>query len=89
MPFDGATIKNARIRPNHGDMELDVAMETKGSHYSRSRGEQYARLTEGEGTCYFKRYMIHMYNYYNFDYYIQCNVIIISMLLLLIQWNCV
>ena len=55
MPYDGSIIKEIRIKPNHGDVEFDVAIETKGPHYSRSRGEQYARMTENDGTAYFKR----------------------------------
>ncbi len=56
MPYDGSSIVSARVKPNQGDIELNVAMETKGPHYSRSRGEQYARKTEGEGGVgYFKR----------------------------------
>ena len=55
MPYDGA-IKSARLKPNQGNLEFDVAMETRGPHYSRSKGEQYARKTEDEGgSSYFKR----------------------------------
>ena len=49
----------ARLKPNRGQVELDIAIETRGPHYSRSKGEQYARGTEGEGsTPYFKRYRV-------------------------------
>ena len=59
MPYDGSSIIGSRLKPIAGEIEVDVAMETKGPHYSRSKGEQYARMTEGDGSVpYFKRYVV-------------------------------
>ena len=56
MPYNGDNVLEAKIKEKQSKVELSVAIETRGQHYSHSKGEQYARGAETEGgVSYFSR----------------------------------